>query len=107
MAPSNEARRACGAAGLLETSSSAADNPNDRPTNRPAQAQNTARRRRLVAHLHRLGPAPLGHFLSDIERGAPVAATLETYGRLPIEFVLAYGGDRFSEPMFAIRGGRR
>jgi hypothetical protein len=30
-----------------------------------------------------LGPSPLFHFLAEIERGANIQDTLETYGRLP------------------------
>lgn len=102
-----KARRAGGAAGPSNASSLAADASSHRPENRAAQAQNTARRRRLVEHLHRLGPAPLAHFISDVERGAGIDATLERYGRLPAVFVLANRGDRFPEPMFAICGGRQ
>jgi hypothetical protein len=56
--------------------------------------------------LHRLGPAPLAHFISDIERGGDIDATLEKYARLPVEFVLANRGDEFPEPMLMVRCGR-
>ncbi len=110
MPPNNEnpAARMGARAGPLNASSSAPDGSQSSPPNPAPQAiSHVARRRRLVTHLHRLGPAPLAHFISDIERGAGIDATLERYGRLPAEFVLAFGGDRFPEPMFAIRRGRR
>lgn len=53
------------------------------------------RRERLVAALHRLGPAPLAYFLAEIERGADIDRTLEIYARLPADFISAYGGDHF------------
>ena len=67
--------------------------------NRPeAQARNARmRRQRLVLHLHRMGP-------SEIERGASIQDTLETYGRLPVEFVRALGGDRFAPIVHVIDG---
>jgi hypothetical protein len=54
--------------------------------------------------LHRLGPSPLFHFLAEIERGASIQDTLETYGRLPVEFVRALGGDRFAPIVHVIDG---
>jgi hypothetical protein len=55
--------------------------------------------------LHRLGEAPLYHFLAEIEAGAPLRATLETYVSLDADFIKAYRGDKFSKP-FVIRKGR-
>lgn len=74
--------------------------------NRPeAQARNAQmRRQRVVLHLHRLGPSPQFHFLAEIERGASIQDTLETYGRLPVEFVRALGGDRFAPIVHVIDG---
>jgi hypothetical protein len=74
--------------------------------NRPeAQARNARmRRQRLVLHLHRLGPSPLFHFLAEIEGGDSIQDTLETYGRLPVEFVRALGGDRFAPIVHVIDG---
>ncbi len=77
------------------------------PNPAPQVISHVARRRYLITRLHRLGPAPLFHFISDIERGAGIDATLERYAALPADFIRAYGGGRFLEPMFAIRGGRR
>jgi hypothetical protein len=68
------------------------------------QAANRARRQLLVEQLHRLGPAPLAHFIRDIERGSNVDATLETYAELPVDFIKAYAGDRFAPPAFLLRG---
>jgi hypothetical protein len=74
--------------------------------NRPeAQARNARmRRQRLVLHLHRLGPSPLFHFLAEIDQGASIQDSLETYGRLPVEFVRAIGGDRFAPIVHVIDG---
>src|SRR5262245_35680580 len=47
----------------------------------------------LVGHLHRLGPRPLSEFLKEIEAGGDLYQCLEVYGRLPVEFVHALGGD--------------
>src|ERR1700732_2657681 len=68
--------------------------------NRPeAQARNARmRRQRLVLHLARYGPSPLGHFLREVEvaTGADVPARLERYAEIDPEFVRALGGDRFA-----------
>jgi hypothetical protein len=72
-----------------------------------AQAINRLRRQRLVEHLHRLGPSPVGHFLNEVERGASVAERLERYSRIDPEFVRALGGDKFATSLWAIDGGRR
>jgi hypothetical protein len=66
-------------------------------------AADLARRRRLVAKLHMLGPAPLAHFVAEVEAGADINATLEQYALLRADFVRPYGGDRFPE-LFAING---
>jgi hypothetical protein len=106
--PDSETRpRGAARTGLLEMSCDADSNPSHIPPPPRFQAPSqVARRRLLVARLHRLGPAPLAHFLGEIDRGAPIDATLEAYARLPAEFVLAYGGDKFPEQRFGIRGGR-
>jgi hypothetical protein len=73
------------------------------------EARLLLRRRRLVEHLHRLGPAPLGHFIREIEDAARVDITprLERYAEIDPEFVRALGGDKFP-PRFlhGIGGGR-
>ena len=69
------------------------------------QARQRLRRQHLVAHLHRLGPSPLFHFLAEIEWGASIQDTLETYGRCPVEFVRALGGDKFAPIVRVIDGG--
>jgi len=60
-----------------------------------------ARLRFLACRLPALGPAPIYHFLTDIESGKPLLATLEEYAALPADFIKAYGGDEFAAP-FAI-----
>jgi hypothetical protein len=73
----------------------------------PAESMRRLRRQRLVEHLHRLGPAPLGHFLREVENGASVTDHLERYSRIDPEFVRALGGDRYPPVLYALRGGRR
>jgi hypothetical protein len=65
------------------------------------------RRQRLVEHLHRLGPAPLGHFLREVENGANIPDHLERYSRIDPDFVRALGGDRYAPLLHAINGGRK
>jgi hypothetical protein len=97
-----------GAAGLgRHPQRHASDVPGFKPPAPQAQAQSRLRRQRLVERLHRLGPAPLGYFLDEIERGAPLVPTLETYAALPADFIGAYGGDKFAPSLWAIEGGRR
>jgi hypothetical protein len=69
----------------------------------PAESMRRLRRQRLVEHLHRLGPAPLGHFL----RGANIPDHLERYAKIDPAFVRALGGDRYPPVLYALRGGRR
>jgi hypothetical protein len=80
--------------GPLDAHSLAAccDSPNNvvTPKNQAAkQARQRLRRQRLVLHLHRLGPAPLFHFLAEIERGASIPDNLERYAEIDPEFVRA------------------
>jgi hypothetical protein len=70
-----------------------------------AQAQSRLRRQRLVEHLHRLGPSPLGHFLNEVEAGAAIPEHLERYSRIDPEFVRALGGDRYAPIVHVIDGG--
>jgi hypothetical protein len=60
----------------------------------------------LAARLHELGPKPLFHFLDELEHGADLRESLETYAALPADLIAAYQGDKFMPPAFAI-GGRR
>jgi hypothetical protein len=60
-----------------------------------------ARRRRLVEHLHRLGPAPLGYFLREVENGANIPDQLERYAIDPV-FVRALGGDRYAPALHVV-----
>jgi len=71
------------------------------------QARQRLRRQRLVSHLHRLGPSPLGHFLREVEVAtwADVTARLERYAEIDPEFVRALGGDRFAPSLHCIDEG--
>jgi hypothetical protein len=62
-------------------------------------------RQRLVSHLHRLGPAPLGHFLREVENGASIPDHLERYAAIDLEFVRALGGDKFAPRFLHVIGG--
>lgn len=69
----------------------------------PAQAGSRARPQRLVAKLWQLGPAPLDHFIREIEAGGAIDTTLETYAALPADLIRAYHGDRFMPSTFLVR----
>lgn len=72
----------------------------------PAESMRRLRRQRLVEHLHRLGPAPLGHFLREVENGANIPDHLERYAKIDPAFVRALSGDRYAPALHAIDGGR-
>jgi hypothetical protein len=98
MLPSNAARPAPESPGNGPRKTSlldGLDDPSIAPESLPSQARNRLRQR-LVERLHRLWLAPLGHFLREVEAGANVEERLERFGRLPVEFVQALGGDRFA-----------
>ena len=100
--------RPLGAAGLGKLSFPGGNNNRDLQPNRAAlQARNRARRQRLVEHLHRLGPSPLGHFIREVEvaTGADVTARLERYSEIDPAFVAALGGDKFAPALHVIAGG--
>jgi hypothetical protein len=80
--------------GPLELSCGEADNQDLKPNRAALQAR--MRRQRLVEHLHRLGPCPLGHFIREVEDAARVDVThrLERYAEIDPEFVRALGGDK-------------
>jgi hypothetical protein len=54
------------------------------------------RRQRHVECLHRLGPAPLFHLLTDLDAGKPLWHTVEECAALPANFIKALGGDQFA-----------
>ena len=70
-------------------------------------ARRRLRRQRLVERLHQLGPAPLYHFLGEVENGASIPDHLERYAALPADFIKANGGDKFTPFLWEIEGGRR
>jgi hypothetical protein len=76
---------------------------NNTTTRKRWEAARRLRLQILAARLHRLGPAPLYHFLREIESGASLRAALEDYARLPADFVKAYGGDRFAPGLWAVQ----
>jgi hypothetical protein len=71
-----------------------------------AESMRRLRRQRLVEHLHRLGPAPLGHFLREVENGASIPDHLERYARIDPAFVRALRGDQHAPGLHVIDGGR-
>jgi hypothetical protein len=69
------------------------------------EVQERLRRQRLVEQLHALGPAPLGHFIREIENGACIPDHLDRYSRIDPEFVRAFRGDRYVPTLNAVEGG--
>ena len=67
-----------------------------------AESMPRLRRQRLVEHLHRLGPAPLGHFLREVENGASISDHLERYAKIDPAFVRALAGDRYAPVLHAV-----
>jgi hypothetical protein len=66
-------------------------------TPRPPHASTSLpdeRLRYLAPQIHQLGPRPLFELFREVRDGAPLAVTLEAYGRLPADFIHALGGDR-------------
>jgi hypothetical protein len=109
MTPINGARRV-GAAGLGKQSFPGGNDNRVYPSKAvlnqdPSRAR--LRRQHHVEHLHRLGPAPLFHLLTDLDAGKPVWATVARYAARPCEFIRALGGDRFASSLWPIDGGRR
>lgn len=104
----HETGRAVGADRLGQSSfHSRIDNPKIAPKPPTKQAQFEAiRRQRLVEALHRLGPAPLGYFLREVENGANIPDHLERYAKIDPAFVRALGGDRYAPVLHVIDGGR-
>jgi hypothetical protein len=66
---------------------------------------NDARLRYLVGLLHDLGPRSLYEFIRELEQGADLRDRLETYARLPRNFIAACGGDLLP-PAARLLGGR-
>ena len=64
-----------------------------------------ARLRRLVAHLHSLGPRPVYEFVREIINGGDVIDRLEDYGRLDPNLVQYLGADRIVPDLVVIDGG--
>ena len=64
------------------------------------------RPRRLADSLHAFGPAPLFHFLYELERGLNLRGSFERYANLPVELIKPCGGDQFTPALQAIGGGR-
>jgi hypothetical protein len=80
-------------------------NASSREADTRANITSRLRFQRLVERLHALGPAPLGHFIRDLESGKPLQQTLEAYADLPADFIAALSGDRFTPYLLAIDGG--
>lgn len=75
------------------------------PPQPPTERTCRLRRQRLVEHLHRLGPRPLGYFLDEVAGGADVDRLLIDYGAIDPTFVRALGGDRLP-PLVHVVAGR-
>lgn len=107
MSLKNETRRAGNATGLGNCHRQLASDTRVYPTN-PALNQGKSclrlRRQRHIERLHQLGPSPLGHFITEIERGADIDTSLEAYAKLDADFIKALGGDRFAPSLHVIEG---
>lgn len=68
------------------------------PPTAPVSEGERQRHHRLIEHLHRLGPRPVGEALLEVAGGADVDQTLRRYGELDPEIVMAVGADRFPVP---------
>jgi hypothetical protein len=60
-----------------------------------------ARLRYLAGRIHALGERPLYELLRELDAGADLRLTLETYAALPREFIAVMGGD-WLPPMRAV-----
>lgn len=59
--------------------------------------------RRLVEHLHGLGPRALGEFLAGLRSHEKVANNLETFAKLTPEMLAVTGGDDWPpRPLHAV-----
>lgn len=59
--------------------------------------------RRLVGHLHSLGPRALGEFIVSADNGSDVTYLLRAWERLTTEALAITGGDRWpSLPLHAV-----
>jgi hypothetical protein len=70
------------------------------------EAANRLRFQFLTGRLHALGPAPLAHFLDELERGADLRQLLEIYAALPVDLIRHYRGDQFATALYCIDGGQ-
>jgi hypothetical protein len=61
----------------------------------------------LARRLHKLGPKPLFHSLTDIEAGKAYRASLAEYAALPRDFIVALDDDQFPPALHTIDGSAR
>ena len=72
------------------------------------QAQRSARRQRLVAHLHAAGPRPCLEALLEVAAGGNLDDVLEAYRRIPVSIFHAIGADRLPiDRLTIIKRGER
>jgi hypothetical protein len=83
------------------------DCPFRRGENDPRNSTNQLRLQRLAEALHALGPKPLFHFLSELERGADMRTHLEQYATLPRDFIKANNGDCFAPAAYLVQEAGR
>jgi hypothetical protein len=67
----------------------------------------SARRQRLVAHLHACGPRPTLEALLSVAAGNDLDAVLEDFARLSAETYAALGADRLPIPHELVLKGRK
>jgi len=97
-------------AALGATATAACDRRPDRwgGTIGSAVSTRSARRQRLLAHLHACGPRPVFEALLELEAGRALDEVLERYGRIPAHIYRALGADVLPiDAVTIIDGGRQ
>ena len=76
------------------------------PCGRRCAMTPSARRQRLVSHLHAAGPRPVLEALLEVAAGADLDRTLERFARVPVATYHALGADQLPAGAHSSRGGR-
>ena len=77
-------------------------------SDRRSSDRRSARRQRLVAHLHAAGPRPCLECLLEVAAGGNLDDVLEAYRRIPVDVYRALGADRLPiDHLTIIKGGER
>ena len=83
------------------------NNPLDAPSVSHFQAR-SARRQRLVAHLHAAGHRSCLEALLEVACGRDLDEALESFGRIPVEIYRTLGADLLSvDQLKVVAGGKK